>query len=222
MKNAPHDLMRDPVTAISSFGKNSARVRMATFAPSSLDDARQFHAIIDAAPSLRDKASVVFDVRGNGGGSYNWFTGFLEAFYGPAYADHYATARLKIRPVFIDMPGGLPAAGPAKAGPAKPAGPPPKDPFDTPPDKPMNALIVGMELARLAAGGTTVYAGKLGSLPAAAPGSAPPSPVHARVFVLTDYGCGSACISFVDELRRIRASSRWAARRAWIAGAARR
>ena len=195
--NAPHDLMRDPVTAISGFGKNSVRVRMATFAPSNLDEAKQFHAIIDAAPSLRGKDVVVFDVRGNGGGSYNWFTAFLEAFYGEDYADHYATARLKIRPVFIDMPRGLPAAGAAKSATA-----PPADPFDTPPDKPMNALIVGLE-PRPAAGGTTVYAGKLGSLPAAALRPAPPSPVHARVFVLTDYGCGSACISFVDELRRI-------------------
>ncbi|THD50700.1 S41 family peptidase [Phenylobacterium sp.] len=195
--NAPHDLLRDPVTAITGFGRNSARVRMATFAPSNLDEARQFHAIIDAAPGLRDKDIVVFDVRGNGGGSYNWFTAFLEAFYGEDYADHYATARLKIRPVFIDMPRGLPAAGAAK-----PSASPPSDPFNTPPDKPMNALIIGLE-RRPAAGGTTVYAGKLGSLPAAALRPAPPSPVHAQVFVLTDYGCLSACISFVDELRRI-------------------
>jgi hypothetical protein len=200
--NAPHDLTRDPVTAISSFGKNGARVRMATFGPSTIDEAKQFHAIIGAAPSLRDKDFVVFDVRGNGGGSYNWFTAFLEAFYGADYADHYATARLKIRPVFIDMPRGLPAAGGAKAAPAKAQAGPPADPFDTPPDKPMNALIVGLE-PRPAAGGTTVYAGKLGSLPAAALRPAPPNPVHARIFVLTDYGCGSACISFVDELRRI-------------------
>jgi Peptidase family S41 len=195
--SAPHDLLRDPLTAISSFGKNGARVRLATFAPSTSEEARQFHAVIDAAPSLRDRDVVVFDVRGNGGGNYNWFTAFLEAFYGEDYADHYATARLKIRPVFIDMPRGLPAAGAAK-----PSAQPPSDPFNTPPDKPMNALIIGME-PRPAAGGTRVYAGKLGALPAAALRPAPPSPVHARVFVLTDYGCLSACISFVDELRRI-------------------
>jgi hypothetical protein len=40
-------------------------------------------------------------------------------------------------------------------------------------------------------------------LPAAALKPAPASPVKAQVFVLTDYGCASACISFVDELRRI-------------------
>ena len=198
VKNAPHDLMRDPVTAISSFGKNGARVRMATFGPGTLEEAQQFHAIIDAAPTLRDKAFVVFDVRGNPGGSYNWFTGFLEAFYGPAYADHYATARLKIRPVFVDQPGGQLAGKPGAAA------PPPReraDPFNTPPDRAMDGLLTGFE-ARPAAHGTTVYAAKMGSLPAAALAPAPPSPVHARVYVLTDYACASACIAFVDELKR--------------------
>jgi hypothetical protein len=28
----------------------------------------------------------------------------------------------------------------------------------------------------------------------------PPNPVKARVYVLTDYGCASACIGFVDEM----------------------
>lgn len=196
--NAPHDLMRDPVTAISQFGRNSARVRMATFGPGAPEEAQQFHAIIDAAPSLRDKDIVVFDVRGNGGGSYNWFTAFLESFYGPAYADHFATARLKIRPVFIDPPGGSLARKPGAAG------PPPQarvDPLNTPPDRAMDGLLLGFE-PRPAAAGTTVYAAEMGSLPAAALAPAPPNPVRARVFVLTDYACASACISFVDELKR--------------------
>ncbi len=196
--NAPHDLLRDPATAISSFGKNSVRVRMATFAPSNPDEARQFHAIIDAAAGLRDKDFVVFDVRGNGGGNYNWFTAFLEAFYGTDYADHYATARLKIRPVFIDPPGGNHQAATAKSEPARRV-----DPLNTPPDRPMDALLSAGYAPRAAAGGTTVYAATLGSLPPVALKPAPPSPVHARVFVLTDYGCASACISFVDELKRI-------------------
>jgi Peptidase family S41 len=195
--NAPYDLLRDPVTAISDFGKNSARVRIATFAPSTPEEAKQFHAIIEAAPGLRDKEVVVFDVRGNGGGNYNWFVAFLEAFYGTDYADHYAIARLKIRPVFIDPPdGGHPAAS-AKAEPAQHV-----DPFNTPPDRPMDELLNAGYASRPAADGTTVYAATLGSLPAAALKPAPPSLVHARVFVLTDYGCASACISFVDELRR--------------------
>ncbi|MGZ6048242.1 MAG: hypothetical protein ACXWKN_07595 [Phenylobacterium sp.] len=198
VRNAPHDLMRDPVTAISSFGAAGARVRMATFGPGTLEEAQQFHAIIDAAPSLRDKAIVVFDVRGNPGGSYNWFTGFLEAFYGPTYADHYAIARLKIRPVFIDQPGGSLAG---KPGATPPAPRERADPFNTPPDKAMDGLLTGFE-ARPAAHGATVWAAKMGPLPAAALAPAPPNPVHARVFVLTDYACASACIAFVDELKR--------------------
>ena len=34
------------------------------------------------------------------------------------------------------------------------------------------------------------------------PAQSPQSPVHARVYVLTDYGCASACLSFVDEMMR--------------------
>jgi len=198
VRNAPHDLMRDPVTAVSSFGRNGARVRMATFGPGTLEEAQQFHAIIDAAPSLRDKDIVVLDVRGNPGGSYNWFTGFLEAFYGPAYADHYATARLKIRPVFVDPPGGSLAGRPGAAAPARRER---ADPFNTPPDRAMDGLLLGFE-ARPAAHGTTVYAAKMGSLPPAALAPEPPSPVKARVYVLTDYACASACIAFVDEMKR--------------------
>jgi hypothetical protein len=188
--NAPHDLMRDPATAISSFGRNGARVRMATFGPGTVEQAKAFHAIIAAAPALREKAIVVFDVRGNPGGSYNWFTAFLEAFYGADYADHFAVARLKITPVFIAPPGR--SGGGAMAA----------DPLDTPPDRAMDALLAKGYGPRPGAGGTTVYAASLGSLPAAALKAAPPNPVKAKVFVLTDYNCASACISFVDELRR--------------------
>jgi hypothetical protein len=193
--NAPHDLMRDPATAISSFGRNGARVRMATFGPGTVEQAKEFHAIIAAAASLRDKDIVVFDVRGNPGGSYNWFTAFLEAFYGADYADHFAIARLKITPVFIEPPG-------RSAGGAPSAGAPRADPLDTPPDRAMDALLAKGYGPRPAAGGTSVYAATLGSLPPAALKAAPPNPVKAKVFVLTDYNCASACISFVDELRR--------------------
>jgi hypothetical protein len=34
------------------------------------------------------------------------------------------------------------------------------------------------------------------------PAQPPSNPVRARVYVLTDYGCGSACIAFVDEMMR--------------------
>jgi hypothetical protein len=194
--NAPHDLMRDPATQITSFGANSARVRMATFGPGTVEQARQFHAVIDAAPSLRTKDIVVFDVRGNPGGSYNWFTAFLEAFYGPDYADHYAVARLKITPVFIEPPGR--SGGGATAAAQSPRA----DPLDTPPDRAMDVLLAKGYGPRPAAGGTTVYAATLGALPPAALRPAPPNPVKAKVFVLTDYACASACIAFVDELRR--------------------
>ena len=197
--NAPHDLIGDPVTAVRPFGRNNVRIRMATFAPGRPEEAKQFHAVIDAAPSLRNKDVVVLDVRGNGGGNYNWFTAFLEAFWGTDYADHYATARLKIVPVFVDDP--TRPARPPSASASAPAQPR-ADPLNTPPDRPMDQLLKGYS-ARPAAGGTTVYAATVGSLPDAALKPAPSNPVQARVFVLTDYNCASACISFLDELHRI-------------------
>jgi Peptidase family S41 len=195
--SAPYDLMRDPATTIKPFGRNNVRIRMSTFAPGSLEEAKQFHAVIAAAPSLRDKDIVVLDVRGNGGGNYNWFTAFLEAFYGADYADHYAIARLKITPVFVDDP-----SRPAKPLNASAPDRPRTDPLNTPQDRPMDGLLQGY-FPRPAANGTTVYAAKLGALPAAVLRPPPPSPVKARVFVLTDYNCASACISFLDELHRI-------------------
>ena len=34
------------------------------------------------------------------------------------------------------------------------------------------------------------------------PAQVPVNPVKAKVYVLTDYGCASACIAFVDEMKR--------------------
>jgi hypothetical protein len=182
-----HAPFKDPVTATTPFGVNGAWVHMATFAPSNTSEAKQFHDVIDHAAALRDKDVIVLDVRGNGGGSYNWFMAFLRELYGAAYADYYGRARLEIRPVMMSDP-------------RHDMGDDGKSPFVTPSDTAMDALLTKV-VPRPAAHGTQVYVMGPDKEPAA-PGTPPPNLVHARVFVLTDSGCGSACISFVDEMRR--------------------
>lgn len=82
-------------------GLDGAWVRLGYFEPTNAKQAADFHAAMDTASSLRDKRFIVLDVRGNGGGPYNWFMGYLRALYSQAYADYYATARLHIRAVHL-------------------------------------------------------------------------------------------------------------------------
>lgn len=79
---------------------DGAWVTLGYFEPETADEASAFHAAIAAAASLRAKRFIVLDVRGNGGGPYNWFMGYLRGLYGSGYADHYATARLRIQAVY--------------------------------------------------------------------------------------------------------------------------
>jgi hypothetical protein len=170
---------------------------MGTFGPSG-ESARQFARAIEQAPSLRDKNAIVFDVRGNGGGSYNWFMGFLDALYGEPYADYYARARLQFVNVMSE-PQNTGRAGGRGAGGGGRGGAPTSDAPRTPPDRNLNVASIQVT-TRPGANGTTLrLIAPDSSTPAGAP---PPNPVKARVFVLTDNGCGSACISFVDEMRR--------------------
>ena len=197
--NAAHGSYSNNEVSVANFGPNNAWVRMGTFGPSG-ESARQFARAIEQAASLRDKNAIVFDVRGNGGGSYNWFMGFIDALYGEPYADYYARARLQFVNVMSEPPsagrgaGGGRGTGGAGRG-AAPAGDVPR----TPPDRNLNVASIQVT-TRPGANGTTL---RLIAPDSTTPvGAAPPNPVKARVFVLTDNGCGSACISFVDEMRR--------------------
>ncbi len=71
---------------------------MPDFAPSTREAKAAFLALIEQAKSWRDQPRIVLDVRGNPGGSYEWFVGLLNALYGADYTAHYARARLQIDP----------------------------------------------------------------------------------------------------------------------------
>lgn len=183
---APYASLRDHEVSISDFGDGGAWVRLGVFAPDKAA-AADYHRVIAAMPTLRDKRVVVFDVRGNGGGPYDWFMAILKGFYGPEYAAHFAQARTEITPVFVHDPT---YTGPHHA-----------DPLDTPRDTELDATYATGVKAITARGGATVY--QIQRTPRPTGGAAPTDLVHAKVYVLTDTGCASACIGFVDELKRI-------------------
>ena len=213
-----HGPYRNTETSIENWGSNAAWVRMPTMGPSG-DAARQFARIIEQAPSIRNKDAIVIDVRGNGGGSYNWFMGFLDSLYGPAYSDYYAHARLEIVNVMSGAGGGR-AAGSGRGGrEVAPVGAPTMGRgdagrgnavqigagADASPRAPMDRRLEGGGMKTTSRPGgnaspLTILEPSGGAAPPS--GLAPQSPVHARVFLLTDNGCASACISFVDEMQR--------------------
>lgn len=173
-------------------GADGVWVTLGYFAPETARQASDFHAAIAAAPSLRNKRFIVLDVRGNSGGPYDWFMGYLRGLYGQAYADYYATARLHIRGVYRLSPAYVALDGEVEQT---------ADAFKTPVDTTfdVNRAKDDREQARAKAAGEPLF--RAASIPIVR-GKAPTSPVRAQVYVLTDYGCASACIAFVDEMKK--------------------
>lgn len=192
--SAPFQPLRDDDVRIEPLGRDGAWVRLGSFFVTDAALGRRFHAVIDAAPRLRGKRIVVLDVRGNRGGDYNWFMVFLRAFYGAAYADHFARARLEISPAFVTRAlVDHPPINPADFT---------TDPAAEPADPEVDATFTELH-AVTAPGGERLWALPSAESRAARRGGATPSPVRAKVYVLTDAGCASACLAFVDEVRRI-------------------
>jgi hypothetical protein len=191
--SAPFEPFRDESSSISDFGTNGAWVRLGTMMPVTADTAGQFNKVIEGAPALRDKDIIVIDVRGNPGGSYAWFMAFLRALYGADYADYYARARLEITNVMMML-------GPT--GSDDPGFTPETNAIHQPSDPPMEAKLGPPEVRKLPSGISLVFLkAPISALPPRA-ATPPADPVKAKVYVLTDYGCASACLSFLDEMMR--------------------
>lgn len=183
--------LRDGTLKIEDFGKDGAWVRLGTMLPTTQADAAAFRQVIDGAPALRSKRDIIIDVRGNRGGNYNWFMAFLRSLYGQPYADYYARARLEIAPAMITPPGEGPVANAGFTGETLaidvPADPPLKM------DSPKSSILPsGAQLVQFVAPIASITY----------PSKAPPSENKARVYVLADFGCASACLSFLDEMMR--------------------
>lgn len=174
-------------------GSDGAWVKLGYFFPNDPAQAEAFHAAIRAAPSLRSKRFIVLDVRGNGGGSYNWFMAYLRGLYGQPYADHYATARLNVRAVYRLSPAYLKLDAEDRAT---------SRDFDEPADPPYEINKARDEKLQdeAVAAGAPIFRSM--PLPRPTKAAGPPNPVKASVVVLTDHACASACINFVDELKQ--------------------
>jgi hypothetical protein len=194
--DSTHGSYRNRETSIETWGRNGAWVRMPTMGPSG-ESARQFARIIERAPTLRNREVVVIDVRGNGGGSYNWFAGFLDSLYGPEYARFYARARVQFANIMSNLP---PMQGGGRGQPQQ-AG---RGAGGEPARPPVDGVLGtgGSASTRPGAHGTTLQVLDAADVNGGPAGPPPGNPVRARVFLLTDNGCASACISFTDEMRR--------------------
>lgn len=183
----------DGSIVISEFGTHGAWVRIGTMIPLQEDQVRAFENLIAAAPTLRDKEVLVIDVRGNAGGIYNWFMAFLRALYGQEYADYYARARLEIASTDLvpAVPAGSNNPGISNFEQSK-----------VPRDPPME-VKTGEPRVRALPTGARLVSARAPIDFTQFPRRPPKSLLGARVYLLTDYGCGSACLAFVDEMMRI-------------------
>lgn len=186
-------VFRDRVVAATPFGADGAWVRFGYFFPHTQAEGKAFKELIAGAPALRDKSVIVLDVRGNGGGSYEWFMGFLRSLYGKDYADAHARSRLGIAHVLRTTPEILAYLKSDSEAEVDDLAPPPDGtPYD--PDY--------VKYQRALESGQTVFVQPKNARAVPLPKGTPANPVKAKVLLLTDYNCQSACIVFVDELKR--------------------
>ena len=181
----------DLTTAVTRLPDGIAWVRLGDFDPETPAQIKAFRRLVSAAPSLRNARAIVLDVRQNGGGPYDWMMAFLNSLYGQAYADNYARARLVIHPVYRATPEVLAMFRQSDA----------QDVANGAPQDSQTDNGATRGVADSLAAGRPYFRAASKPLPPQS-ASAPPSPVKGPVFVLTDFGCGSVCIGFVDELKR--------------------
>lgn len=155
-----------------------------------IDAVRQEQAAIRSAPY------VVVDLRGDGGGDSAYGRALAEALYGSDFVD----TRLgppaehdRCPSAFRASPGNIEAISALRAEFQKSG--------DTSGERQYAAAIQAMKAAASAGhalSGSTTCAVSNGE-----PNSTSPSPIHGRVFVLTDAACFSSCVSTVGYFRKL-------------------
>jgi len=194
-KQTPYRPYRDEDYSIRRFGGDGAWVRLSFFEPEGAK-AKAFSQVIAEAPTLRGKSIVVIDLRGNGGGPYEWFMGFLRSLYGQTFTDYYARERLKIQGVYLDIPEVKSVA----------RGQQNRTPIPDDEKAPIDPLLQASEdkLTDYAArnGQHVQKSERIAAESREEPlGSPPPNLVQGTVVVITDNGSASAVNSFLDEVK---------------------
>jgi hypothetical protein len=179
-----------PAFGVRPFGSDGLWVSIPRFAGP--DTLPQLEKLVADAPSWRRASRIVFDLRGNDGGDSAWGTRILEALYGKAYVEQVVEPKVDPPREYVEWrasKGNLEYLGTLVARLAKEAGP-------------------GSDETREFDGVRRQMREAVGTKQSLVPErSSPPgrrarleSPVHARVLVVTDGRCASACLDFVDEL----------------------
>lgn len=133
---------------------------------------------------LRNAPVVVFDLRGNNGGSSTWLTTLARTMWGEAYIDAHV-----VDDATVDWRASADNLAKLESYVAQ---------FSSQPDTLayLNTLIAGMRSA-MAAGQPIFHEPKETSPVASSP---PENPVKGKIYVFTDFGCSSACLDAVDSL----------------------
>lgn len=183
-----------PAFGVRRFGKNGLWVSIPSFhAPKGPEVLAGLKDLIARAPQWRDADVIVFDVRGNGGGSSRWGDDILRGLYGEDFyrareaanapKDEYVEWRVSKENVAYlrSLVGRFQKERPDA------------------PDLPAHFRALADGMASAAKAGTALYREQHdGAHAPPAPGTAPANPVRARVFLLTDGRCASACLDFAD------------------------
>jgi hypothetical protein len=183
-----------PKFAYRDFAKNGVWVQLPTFRPRTEKDAEAFREIIGRAPQFREKGIIVIDVRRNGGGNSQWFMDFLSSLYGDEMVRYYARQKPTLEREYVVTPDIAEYYQKQVEEAVRQFGSASQETNDA------HSTADHIRQA-LAQGEKTYLEPSEQSKEPPPPQYAPKNPVRAKVYVLTDYGCGSACLSFLDEIR---------------------
>jgi hypothetical protein len=145
------------------------------------------------AEALREARTVVFDLRGNGGGSSIWGSDIARTLWGDDWVGAHAP-----RSAGVDWRASQGNLDEISSYRAQFAGNPTMTAW-------IDAVEGGLKGAREAGRPLWRQGGETAPVPEAAP-PAPTTAMHARVYVLTDYNCASACLDTLDLLKALGAT----------------
>lgn len=168
-------------------------VRLPRFWLMADDDLAKLNALVaelkTKAAALRG-ATIVFDVRGNGGGNSLWGTRFASALWGDDWVE-WVEAGFDSRHDVRVSPANIRKVA---------------EIVDTVKKRNMTEALpywtTMLERMHAAAAAGQPFV-RMGEAPTPPSGPAPPNPVSGRVFLLTDAGCASACLDFADLMLRL-------------------
>ena len=185
-----------PSFGTRTFGKAGVWVSIPTFGPSEgSPEIEAMRALVKQAASWREAEVLVFDVRGNGGGNSMWGAQLGKSLFGEALVRVRYEDDPKARAVHVQWR--------ASADNLRYLGEMTEKlgrQFGTGSREEQWARTVTRGLTEARRRGQPLWSDKSDTKEDTSSASAPvpPSPVRARVYLLTDGRCGSACLDFAD------------------------